>query len=78
MTVRTDVPCDITEAPHEQRTKWFIKSSRHIFDVPFFIAFHNPPLILTNTYEEVNKTQLEMNFFKNKVWAMTAHLNHIV
>jgi hypothetical protein len=51
MTVRTDVPCDITEAPHEQRIKWFIKSSRHLFDVPFFIAFHNPPLILTDTYE---------------------------
>jgi mannosyltransferase OCH1-like enzyme len=66
------------DVPHNEKVKWLIKSSRHIFDVPFYIAFHNIPLILTDTYEEINKTQLNMTFFRSDVIGMKTHVHHLV
>jgi hypothetical protein len=47
---------DDTEIPHQQRTKWFIKSSSDLYDVPNRIDLVPQIVINSKQWEEVNRT----------------------
>lgn len=68
---------DLTEIPHTQRVKWFIKKSSSIFDVPFKIAMQGL-MIHTQAWEKVDRKELKVNKFKIEAFPMTYNMDHLV
>ena len=69
---------DDTEIPHIQRTKWFVKSNAELFDVPNRIILFRNFLINTNVFEDVDRKELQRNFYKTDSYAMSWNMDHMV
>jgi len=79
MVIRYHGESDTVEYPHVQKTKWLLKSSRHIFDVPFRIKFFNDePLINTDALETINMTQIELTKHKDNAYSMMESMDHLL